>query len=304
MPFDKSDPRSRLGINTGSSETVGFGSTSYVKFYESPPQRSAAGESTWIARGQHFVLTYSELSDEAMLQRQGHSDEYFVLLPDDTAAEVTLDGEATTVPGRSVLIIPPGDSAIRLPAGGRAACVFTTASAPDLADAAGNADVYREDAPNLAPATAWPEPVGGYRLRRYSLDVGPDQNRFGRIWRTRSLMVNYSYPRPGPRDVTKMSPHAHDDFEQGSLVLDGSFVHHIRWPWVTDMRLWREDEHEICAGPSLAMIPAQSIHTSQQVGREINQLVDIFAPPRVDFSEQDGWVLNADEYPMPEGHPR
>jgi hypothetical protein len=95
-----------------------------------------------------------------------------------------------------------------------------------------------------------------------------------------------------------MSPHVHADFEQASLCLDGSFVHHIRWPWGTDQRQWRADEHEICAGPSLAVIPPGTVHTSQQVGTGINQLVDIFVPPRADFSAMDGWVLNASDYPV------
>ena len=41
------------------------------------------------------------------------------------------------------------------------------------------------------------------------------------------------------------------------------------------------------------------IHTSQGIAGEGMRLIDVFAPPRVDFSRQDGWVLNADEYPMP-----
>jgi hypothetical protein len=308
MAYSQTDPRSRLATASASSSpavgAAGYGAPSYAKFYETEPQLRADGASTWLVRGQNFVLAYSRVAPGATLERAAQDDEYALLIPDaEPSAEVTWGAERMTVPGRTLTFIPPGASAVRALGEGRLIRVLTSA-ATDLAAASSNAGHYLTPQPNVAPLDPWPLPAGGYRLRSYRLDVAPEPGRFGRIWRCTTLMVNYTEPRPGPRDVTRMSPHVHDDFEQASLVLDGSFVHHIRWPWGTDMRHWKPDEHEICAGPSLTVIPPLTVHTSQQVGTGINQLVDIFAPPRLDFSRMDGWVLNASDYPMPPTQPK
>jgi hypothetical protein len=275
-----------------------FGSAEYVKFYETEPQITAPGERTWLARGQHFVVAYSLLEQGATLVREDQPDEYWLLLHDpDLVLRVRCADQMEEIPGRRLAVVPPGRSVLEVSRPGRLVRVFS-ARAVDLAQAAPNAASYALPKPNVAPFVTWPEPPGGNRLRVYDLDVPPQESRFGRIWRSTNIMINYTEPRQGPREVTKMSPHAHPDFEQASLVLEGSFVHHIRWPWGTDMRHWRPDEHEICAGPSLCVIPPGTVHTSHQVSHGLNQLVDIFAPPRTDFSTMPAWVLNADDYPM------
>lgn len=299
MAYTAADPRSKLAT-ASAAPPAAYGTSSYAKFYETEPQLTGDKSATWLVRGQNFVLAYTQAEAGAVLARPADQDEYALLIPDaGTTAQVTAGDETAEVGGRTLTFVPPGASAVRVLSAGRLIRVLTTEAA-DLAAATSNAAAYFVPQPNVAPAEPWPAPPDGFRIRSYSIDVAPEPGRFGRIWRGTTVMVNYTEPRPGPRDVTKMSPHVHDDFEQASLCLDGSFVHHIRWPWGTDQRQWRHDEHEICAGPSLAVIPPGTVHTSQCVGTGINQLVDIFVPPRTDFSDMAGWVLNASEYPKKE----
>ncbi len=298
--YDRTDPRSRMAAATAAKQpATTFAGADYGLFYEDGPQISDALSKSWLTRGQNFLVAYTETEPGAVLERKGQTDEYVLLLHDkDVPVTVEAGAENVDVPGFSLVIVPPGDSRVTLHRGGRCTRIFSTQS-KDLAELCANAASYAEPHPNIPPFEPWPEPVGGYRVRVYSLDIPKQEGRFGRIFRCTTLMVNYLDPQVGPRDTAKLSPHHHDDFEQGSLAVDGSYTHHLRWPWTTDMANWREDEHAFCKAPSLTVIPPPAIHTSRGMEASLNQLVDIFSPPRFDFSNQPGWVLNADEYPMP-----
>ncbi len=299
--YDPSDPRSRMAATAPVSKPAGaqaFAGADYGLFYEIGPQIVADGARTWLTRGQNFLVGQSEVEPGGSLSRPDQPDEYVLLLPDrNTPAIIEANGERVEVDGYSLVIVPPGESRITLPEGRRATRIFSTRS-EDLNSVCSNADSYAAPHPNVTLLEPWPDPVGGFRIRAYSLDVPPTPGRFGRIFRCTTLMVNYLDPQHGPRDITKLSPHHHDDFEQGSLALDGAFTHHLRWPWTTNLNVWRDDEHALVRAPSLTVIPPPAIHTSRGMESGLNQLVDIFSPPRTDFSKQ-GWVLNADEYPMP-----
>lgn len=300
--YADADPRSKLATAAAAVTPVsagGFGASSYALFAESAPQIDDENGRTWLVRGANFLVAYTLAKPGALFERTDQVDEYALLI--EAAAPhalVTAGGEEVAVPGEHLAFVPPGDSRITVPDGGEIVRIFSTASA-DLAALCVNAATYARPAPSIPPLVRWPDPVGGFKIRRYPLDVPAKEGRFGRIWRCTTLMINVFEPA-GPRDPEKLSPHHHDDFEQGSLAMGGSFVHHQRWPWTARLADWRDDEHMTCPAPSVAVIPAKSIHTSAAIAPgNVNLLVDIFSPPRRDFSDMEGWVLNAADYPAP-----
>ena len=301
--FDQTDPRTALAGTAAPASptptTGGIALPHYADFLkQEPTETSALGSRTWLVRGQNFVLSYSRLVAGDTLRRPAGQDEYVAILPGlEGSFDFVAGGEQEKVSGQAVVVIPPGESSITAIEHSDVVRLFDIRTA-DLAAAASNADDYAVAHPRVAPLEIWPEPVDGYKLRVYPLaDIAPEEGRFGRIFRTRTLMVNFMYPFDGPRDPSKLSPHHHDDFEQCSLAVAGDFDHHIRTPWTTDMNQWREDEHRSMGSPSVAIIPPPTIHTTRAIGAGTNLLIDIFSPPREDFSDQPGWVLNAADYP-------
>lgn len=298
--YDPSDPRSSLAKGSVAAPAEGaMAGAEYGLFYKDPPADDDANGRSWFCRGQNFVVAYSEAKPGAAFARDDQIDEYMVLVPDRDApirAEAGAQREAAA--GYALLIMPPGESRVVLPNGGRVIRLYTTRSA-DLAAKCSNASSYARPHPNIPPLTNWPAPPGGFKIRLYSLEVPKVPGRFGRIWRCTTLMLNVPDVNVGPRDPKKVSPHHHDDFEQGSLALSGEWRHHLRWPWTVNMNEWREDAHVAVGAPSLTVIPPPAIHTSTWHSPGENHLIDVFAPPRVDFSKNAGWVLNEAEYPPP-----
>jgi hypothetical protein len=261
-----------------------------------PTEIGVHGSRTWTARAANLVLSYTEAKTGDVFSRTGQPDEYAVLQYSESAAlRIVANDAAEDIDEEAFVVIPPGDSSIEVLGDGILIRLFSTV-ADDLRDGSLNAGAYATPDARAADLVPWPDPVEGFALRVYKLADNPiAPGRFGRIFRTTNLMVNFLDEEPAPRNELKLSPHFHDDFEQISLAVKGSFMHHIRYPWGPDSTQWRDDEHREIATPSICIIPPPTIHTTQGIGAH-QQLIDIFSPPRADFSAS-GWVLNADDYP-------
>ncbi len=302
--YAKDDLRSQLAsvpsAKAAVDPSIPIAQAQYLDFTELPPTVvSPAGSRTWQARGQNAVLVWTDAVAGDRFTRDDQPDEYAVLLYSGSASiRVTAGEQEQEVNEEAFVVVPPGDSVVEALTDGPVIRVFSSV-AEDLREAALNAEAYATPDPRCAPLVAWPDPVDGFRLRVYRLAETPiTEGRFGRIFRTTNLMVNFLAEEPIPRDPLKLSPHSHDDFEQLSLGIKGEFVHHIQYPWGPDSTRWRPEEHGRVGTPSLTVIPPPSVHTTQGVGPH-QQLIDIFSPPRQDFSARPGWILNAADYPAP-----
>jgi hypothetical protein len=246
-------------------------------------------DGAWV-RAANFAVACRDVGEGDRLVRAGQSDEYLALLIGTGARLETASG-TIEAPADALAIVEPGDSAIELAGAGRVVLAATTRS-EDVARDAVNADAYRSHPAAIAALGA---PVAGSGTRIHALADHPAGEGEMRVFRSGDLMINVFGPRHQRRDPARLTPHWHDDFEQGSVVLAGTWTHHLRYPWVPDRSAWREDQHLRCGAPSVTIIPAGVEHTSEDSGDGVSWLVDVFAPPRADFLAR-GIVRNAADY--------
>ena len=266
-------------------------------FYKQEPVKESGGAGTWYGRAQNLLVAYSRLRPGSTLEMANSENEYFIILVEGSI-DVTSEKGSASVTGPAQIIVPPGKSSIAATSEGTLTRVFAPPP-PELVKKAVNNSSYDEPHPNVGPLELWPMPKDGYKLRVFQFDKLPADSR--KIFRSRNIMINWGANYGGPRDVTRLSPHKHDDFEQVSLCIKGKYTHHIRYPWESNSTTWMEDDHFELDTPSITIMPPPALHTSVAMA-EANSLIDIFAPPRMDFS-LGGMVYagNAEEYPMPEG---
>ena len=302
MPYDRSDPRSQLASAARplASNAANVEPQAFELGKLPPTETTAMGSSLWWVRSQAVVLNHIAAAAGDTFAREDQVDEHVVLLLEAGTATLRANGTERVVDGPAVVFVPPGRSEVVATQDMTVVRLFVAATAEDLGERCANRAFYATPDPNVAPFVAWPAPPSGSALRVYPIDeIVRSNERFGRILRCSTFMINWLYPEPGPRDPARLSPHHHDDFEQLSLQVAGDYVHHMRTPWTADKGQWREDVHLQCESPAVVVVPPPAIHTSQGVGAGTHQLIDVFCPPRRDFSERPGWVVNADEYPTP-----
>jgi mannose-6-phosphate isomerase-like protein (cupin superfamily) len=270
---------------------------SFVAFVD---EACAPGDGTrrWAARGQNFVVELIKAT--ARGRRVTVASEYeTILLPLDAEVSLATGNEEINAPARSVCVAPPGVLRITLAEGGRCVVLCSSRADPDAPVPLNAARHQALDSRILPSTPAWIRKTGGRSIDVFLVDQikAPADSPRLKMFQSSTMSINWA-EYEGPRDRRALSPHSHSSFEQGSLALEGEFVHHLRWPWSKDATQWREDAHVKLGSPSLMVVPPDVVHTTEGVGDGHHLLIDVFSPPRRDFIEKN-WVANSGNYSTP-----
>jgi hypothetical protein len=226
-----------------------------------------------------------------------------ILVVSDVAITLIFKDGSTHIPQRSLVIIPEGQYEISFSAKGRVFALTTgRVDLKQLLDQSQNDSEHAQSDPRVKPIG---QPFGQSEnakkgIRVYAVDDIPHPvgNPRLKFFQTSTMSINW-VEYHGPRARTKLSPHSHEDFEQGSLAISGAFIHHLRTPWGPNADDWREDQHLAAPPDSLLVTPPEIIHTTEGTDHGHSTLIDVFAPPRRDFIAK-GWMHNAADYVDPE----
>jgi mannose-6-phosphate isomerase-like protein (cupin superfamily) len=250
--------------------------------------------STWSAQGQNFVVAWHQAGAGKLPLSASSEDEIMVLV---MGASATISGndQRAAAESRSICILPAGSWELVLEPGGT--CVVLTSLRGGVCETAVNRNSYIQADSRIDPIGTPYRPVRqGTEIRVLNIDEvkAPSDKPRLKMLQSATLSINW-VEYNGPRNRAALSPHAHKNFEQGSLALEGNFTHHLRVEWGENANLWREDEHVTLGSPSLLVVPVGLIHTTEGVGDDRHLLIDIFSPPRADFIAK-GWIFNSQDY--------
>ena len=224
-------------------------------------------------------------------------EEFFLLAPSRAPSLVSLECGGDHHVSHSVVILPPGRHDVAAIRDEVELFVIATTRTDISMDSAANADRYIVPNERVKPVGQPFLRLGGEAsVQIYPIDETPfpEGNPRLKFFQTKTMSINW-VEYEGGRDRTSLSPHSHADFEQGSLAIMGSFIHHLREPWGKNADLWREDEHLEAPPGTLLVVPPGIVHTTEGVGEARHILIDIFAPPRSDFLAK-GWMHNGHLY--------
>ena len=258
---------------------------------------SPVTDNTSVVSAQNFTAECLK-GKEHSAHKFASSHETILIVPE-TSITLTSSDSSVNVPKRSLVIAPPGQYDVAFLGKGR---VFALTTGRIELDATGMSIREGCEVTNLDSRV---KPIGepfrrcaaaDKSIRIYAVDDIPHPPGNPRLKFLQSATMSINWVEyHGARDRTVLSPHFHNDFEQGSLAISGDYIHHIRTPWGSNADHWREDDHIKASSNSMLVIPPDLIHTTEGVGTGHNILIDVFAPPRKDFIAKE-WMHNSADY--------